>query len=201
MRLIPDDVDVVTRYALEDNLYGTRAAVEAELKDDPLWEYGLADDAYYRRTAAFIARRTENAKFLADNKDAIEEAFARNVTDLAAHLPAQVDGPAAALLVMQKGVGDAQERRAFVYECVTSAGIQVVGCAVPRSETPAAAFAGWRDALLAYVRTHPGPRIFWRTRPEIAGEIDFETGKLGWSVYSRLAIPPADSGELAMESD
>jgi hypothetical protein len=93
------------------------------------------------------------------------------VADIARHLPPQQNGPAC-------NVAPNGEP----YDVVKSFD------GIFQHQNPLEAVKEWRERLLAYVATHRGDIIWWRTRPEIAAH--GTPGKTGpvWAVYSRLAI-------------
>ena len=55
--------------------------------------------------------------------------------------------------------------------------------------TASAAIVAWKGNMDQYLEQWPDVKtLFWRVRPEIDYDRNFETGKHGWKVYSRLAV-------------
>ncbi len=52
-----------------------------------------------------------------------------------------------------------------------------------------AAIDAWSENMTVYLSGHQkAETLFWRCKPEIGYDVDFEHDRAGWLVYSRLAV-------------
>lgn len=162
---------VVTRNAILDNLVDLDS-----LKADPLWQRDPITDNWVWRPAEFYAARAIAEEALPAQKEAAEIALGVALLELAKELPPQEDGPR--------------------YNFISGVGEYAVICSANQGEywshkTSGAALAEWKRRLLEYVTTHPGDVLWWRIRPEIAGQIRFGESEASWAVYGRMLVGPS----------
>jgi len=158
---------------------------QAELDASGHWEKDFLTGAYHKRTPEFIAALASTKEALVQQRKDAEITLAMAVISLEGHLPPQQDGPPGRtapngepyVLVCSWDIEEARRigNDKFDYAHKTS------------SE----AIAAWKHAAFEHAQTHQGDVLWWRTRPEIRGEIPFGSTEARWYVYSRLMIGTA----------
>lgn len=148
----------------------------ADLEADILWDKDPETANWHKRTPEFCAARAETlAAAFQQQKDA-EIALAAAMISLEADLPPQRDGKPLA-------IADNYQPYDVVASEYRNPGERWIGLA-----TSAAAIAAWKRAMLEHAATHKGDVLWWRTRPEVRGQVGFGETTARWIVYSRLMI-------------
>jgi hypothetical protein len=175
--LIPDEVGQVARVDLDDNMFGPKERVLAELKAGS-WEYDVTCDGWWRRSQDFIDRqaaaRTAIALELPRAKDRLAVALA--MLDLKIE---QIDGPPCAISPARG-----------IYDLLVNGTVYSNRTPVPFwiSDSADDAIKAYVDGFRRYLDTHSGEILYWRVRPELRGDVHVGWDKPSWLVYSRLHV-------------